>query len=80
MHHIMFDVDGTLVQSYKFDTKCYTESIFEVLGHNINTDWTKYQHITDSGIFSQHLKNISLCNEEDGLQQKVKDEIGRAHV
>lgn len=75
MHHVMFDIDGTLVQSYKLDEECYTKSVFEVLGHNIDTDWTKYQHITDSGILSQHLKNIGLYKEIDELEQKIKDKF-----
>ncbi len=38
MHHVMFDIDGTLVESYEFDTDCFTSAIQEVLGININTE------------------------------------------
>ena len=46
----MFDVDGTLVESYDFDGKCYVDAVYSVLGHHLNSDWRKYNNVTDAGI------------------------------
>ena len=32
MHQVMFDVDGTLIESYQCDGQCYQDAVFEVLG------------------------------------------------
>ncbi|MCG8426559.1 MAG: HAD family hydrolase [Chromatiales bacterium] len=72
MHHVMFDVDGTLVKSYDFDEACYLESIAEVLGHELDTDWSSYPHITDTGILNQHLKRIGFMDRQGEIQKKVK--------
>lgn len=55
MHHIMFDVDGTLVDSYDIDSQCFIEAIEEVVGIQISSDWSTYEHVTDSGILKEIL-------------------------
>ena len=36
MHLIMFDVDGTLVESFGFDETCYLKADDEVIGEKIS--------------------------------------------
>ncbi len=36
MHHIMFDIDGTLVKSDDFDEDCFIAAVSDVLGHDID--------------------------------------------
>ena len=51
MHLVMFDIDGTLTQTNAADTSCYVRAVCEVLKlEEIDCDWHKYQHVTDSGI------------------------------
>ena len=39
----IFDIDGTLVESFGFDDACYISAIREVLGEvHIHDDWSKY--------------------------------------
>lgn len=64
MHLIMFDIDGTLVNSYDFDGECYQGAIFDVLGLKIDSDWGSYQNVTDSGIFSELAESLGLNNDE----------------
>ncbi|WP_027856049.1 HAD family hydrolase [Marinobacterium jannaschii] len=56
MHLVMFDIDGTLVQSTGQDVSHFTGAVHDVLGVHISTDWRDYQHVTDSGILRQVLQ------------------------
>ena len=71
MHHVMFDIDGTLVKSYDLDSRCYIDSIMEVTGVRVDSDWSKYRHVTDSGILEEIIKVNGLSNRQE-LQEKVK--------
>ena len=51
---VIFDIDGTLTQTMKADEECFVRSLAEVCGFdNVNTDWSRYKHATDSGIFHE---------------------------
>ena len=65
-HLIMFDVDGTLVIGNGIDDVCFSEAVKEVLGiDNIDTDWSHYLHVTESGITSKIIeKNLSRKAEK----------------
>ena len=49
----MFDIDGTLVKSYDLDSRCFIESVKDVTGIYVDSDWSKYRHVTDSGILEE---------------------------
>src|SRR2546430_8228784 len=52
MHLVMFDIDGTLTEPMKIDEECFVRSFKDVFGFaDIDTDWSRYPHTTDSGIF-----------------------------
>jgi beta-phosphoglucomutase-like phosphatase (HAD superfamily) len=47
----IFDIDGTLTETNKVDNECFVKAFAD--SHNITgieTDWTRYKHVTDSGI------------------------------
>lgn len=47
----IFDLDGTLTRTTESDAICFAEAIAEVFGiEQIDTDWGKYEHVTDSWI------------------------------
>ena len=71
MHHVMFDIDGTLVESYELDSLCFIEAVKEVTGLHINSDWSIYKHVTDSGILSEILSSGEFPNKEE-IEYKVK--------
>jgi phosphoglycolate phosphatase-like HAD superfamily hydrolase len=65
MHLIMFDLDGTLVDSNMVDSQCYLQALVDVFGFDIDTidrDWGNYPHITDAGILQ------TLCQVELGRE------------
>lgn len=71
----IFDIDGTLTETNEVDDKCFVEAF--TASHqitDIETDWTKYAHVTDSGlvseIFNQRLGRFP--NKEDFLRFKSR--------
>jgi len=55
MKAIIFDIDGTLIDSMSVDTELYVSSITEVLGPVTIRKLSDYEHVTDSGILAQVL-------------------------
>lgn len=54
MHAVIFDVDGTLLQSASTDELLYWKAVTEVLGPvTIRAALRQYDHVTDSGILRQ---------------------------
>lgn len=54
MKAILFDIDGTLIESMAVDTELYFASVNEVLGPvRIRDKLSDYDHVTDSGILAQ---------------------------
>ncbi len=54
MPHIIFDIDGTLTQSMQLDDLCFVRALAEVWDfHDVDTDWSKYQHVTDAGLLHE---------------------------
>lgn len=51
MKLVVFDVDGTLTNTMKVDAECFHRAFAEVFDvRDINTNWSDYTHVTDSGI------------------------------
>lgn len=68
----MFDVDGTLVLSDEFDGDFFVDAIWEVLGQRLDTDWTRYTHVSDAGILDQHICENGLLSQRDEISANVK--------
>lgn len=48
---VIFDVDGTLIQSMALEAECYVTAFADHLGiESISSDWGSYLHVTDPGI------------------------------
>ena len=51
MKVVIFDIDGTLTRTNGVDSECFIRTVREVLGvADFETDWSKYQFVTDSGV------------------------------
>lgn len=75
MHLVMFDIDGTLVESYDFDSECFQAAIKDVIGVSVNPDWSLYQHVTDSGILSEIIEKFGLQNDRERIFSSVKKQF-----
>lgn len=50
---VIFDIDGTLVDSAKFDSELYINAVRETIPDVfIHDDCEKYMNVTDSGILN----------------------------
>ena len=69
---ILFDIDGTLIESMAVDTELYFSSIIEVLGPvRIRGRLGDYEHVTDSGILKQVLDDNGRA-PDDAVAAAVK--------
>lgn len=65
MKLIMFDVDGTLVDSMKVDEVYFVDSVKEAFEiQSVDTDWNNYPHATESCILENIIKNAHERNLE----------------
>ena len=72
MHHVMFDIDGTLVQATGYDNELFALAVKETTGLDIDTDWHNYKDVTDSGILNEVLEKHGLLKNKDDVQREVK--------
>lgn len=75
MHLVMFDVDGTLVRSCDFDSRCFVLAVEEILGSSIDTNWANYEHVTDAGILCQVFRSRGVT---DGERRQVLTRLIKA--
>jgi phosphoglycolate phosphatase-like HAD superfamily hydrolase len=73
MQLVMFDIDGTLVDSAGFDTELYVEAVRNVLNVDIDSDWNQYEHVSDSGILEQVLREARPATEHATLAARVQE-------
>ena len=72
---VIFDIDGTLVDSVAADARLYRIAVRDVLGDvSLRPKWSEYEHITDAGILRQ------ICHE-NGLdvaqcEQRMRARFG----
>ncbi len=66
MHGIIFDIDGTLLESAEVDDRLYREAVRSILGPvRFRTSLHDYDPVTDSGILAQVLADNSMLPEPD---------------
>jgi len=85
IHLVMFDIDGTLVDSARIDSHLYARAVRETLGGDVYIDetWRPYAHVTDSGILDEILVQQRFPEPLDALRAEVKRcfvELMRAHL
>ena len=72
MNLVAFDLDGTLADSEAFDGRLFVEAVRTVLGIEIETDWSKYRHGTDSGILDEILERSNLNGDRSLMHSAVR--------
>lgn len=72
MHLVMFDVDGTLVDSAGFDGALYAQAVREVLNIDVDETWMSYRNVTDSGILEELLAEREFGRSVEELRAGVK--------
>ncbi len=73
---VVFDIDGTLIDSDGFDVECFVEAVRDVLGNVVlQDDWRHYKHATDAGILDQILAENQLAPSPE-LVAEVREAFG----
>ena len=71
MQTIIFDIDGTLIDSLPVDTELYIAAIMEILGPVNLRALNDYEHVTDSGILAQVLGDNGY-SDDPGIAASIK--------
>jgi len=71
----MFDIDGTLIESCDFDADCFLKAVKSVTDFELNTDWSLYKNITDSGILDEFITMNGLHEKRSLLHLQVKEKF-----
>jgi beta-phosphoglucomutase-like phosphatase (HAD superfamily) len=72
MHLVMFDIDGTLVDSHGFDGDLFAAAIRRELGIQVDKTWQSYRNVTDSGILGEVLVHHVVAGERRQAYDRVK--------
>ena len=73
MHLVMFDIDGTLVDSRGFDEELFARAIRREIGVPVDETWQSYQQCTDSGVLEEVLvQNDMPVSERLRASERVK--------
>ncbi|MEM1222266.1 MAG: HAD family hydrolase [Verrucomicrobiota bacterium] len=83
MKLIIFDIDGTLIDSNAVDDACYIQAHKDVLKlESFDTNWENYSSVTDSGIadeISLKHRGYQLSDaERETLEERVVELLRRA--
>ena len=78
---VIFDIDGTLVESAGFEDDLYIAAVRDVLGDVcIRKTWNTYRHVTDTGILRQIMEENRIRGEDqirgEGLIREVRAKFG----
>ena len=80
MHLVMFDIDGTLVDSAGFDGELYAQAVRSVLKVEVDRNWDAYEHVSDRGVLEQILRDACFDSERAelaaGVQQRFVTLVG----
>lgn len=83
MRAVIFDVDGTLLQSASTDELLYRKAVTEVLGPvTFRAALRQYDHITDSGILRQVFEDNAMAYSQqiEKAVCGVFEEVIQAHI
>ena len=73
MHAVIFDIDGTLLESAAVDDALYREAVRQVLGDvQLRPSLHAYDYVTDAGVFAQILEDNAIQAEQDA-QHEIKE-------
>jgi len=77
-HAVIFDIDGTLLDSFEDDAVLYVDAIRHVMGQvRIREAWEHYARVSDTGILADICLDNALAYD-DALSDSIRDVfIGR---
>ncbi len=79
---VVFDIDGTLVDSYDLDERLYRRAVLSVVpAVRFRNSWREYRYSTDSGILIEILEEFNLpVDEYYGSVRRRFGELVKDHL
>ena len=71
MHLVMFDIDGTLVNTSSFEDDCFALAITSVLDMDVNRNWESFGHVSDTGIINELISDV----KDNAIRQSIFQSI-----
>lgn len=79
----VFDIDGTLLESFEADSDLFLMAVRRVVGiSEVSRDWSKYPHVTDQGVLREIFR-VNGISPEPGLFEATQREfvsLLKAHI
>jgi len=73
--NVIFDIDGTLVDTSGFEDRLYVQAVRHILGNvSIRSSWAQYQHVSDAGILAEICRDNAIAQAD--VEQKVRQHFG----
>ncbi len=82
-HLVMFDIDGTLVDTAGFEADLYEAAVRSVLDVAIDRTWRAYRHVTDGGVLEEIIATADRTADAPDIRRRVKRrfvELTRTHI
>ena len=79
----MFDIDGTLVESFEADCDLFVQAVRKVLGvADVSRDWSSYPHVTDQGVLREIFRVNGISPEPELFEATEREFISllKAHI
>ncbi|MEZ9526247.1 HAD family hydrolase [Enterovibrio norvegicus] len=72
MYLFMLDVDGTLIDSYDFDSECFRSAIEDVMGVQLTDELGTFLNVTDIGILEELIEQQGMRENRMKILRDVK--------
>lgn len=73
--NVIFDIDGTLVDTSGFEDRLYVQVVRHILGNvSIRSRWAQYPHVSDAGILAEICRDNSIAQAD--VERKVRARFG----
>lgn len=69
---VMFDIDGTLIDSEEYDGSLFKRAIKEVLDIEIGDNWSSYRNVTDGGILDEIIDTHGIVYDRGLIHDQVR--------
>jgi phosphoglycolate phosphatase-like HAD superfamily hydrolase len=73
--NVIFDIDGTLVDTSGFEDRLYLQAVQSILGDvSIRSSWAQYTHVSDAGILAGICRDNAIAPGD--VEAKVRARFG----
>lgn len=83
MEACIFDIDGTLLESFEADCELFIKAVRTVLGvSEVDRDWSAYTHVTDQGVLRELMEANDIPPDEQLIEATKREFLTllRAHI